>query len=117
MWLRYPLLVQVLLDMAADRGAFVDQSQSLNAFIADPDHKKLTAMHFYGWKRGLKTGMYYLRTKPATQAIQFTVDKGSSGGAGKKAAKKAAAVSTAAVGAAAAAPVAVFGEACTSCSG
>src|SRR5690606_18130237 len=64
-----------LLDMAADRGAFIDQSQSLNAFIAAPDFSKLTSMHFYGWKKGLKTGMYYLRTKPAANAIQFTVDQ------------------------------------------
>jgi len=64
-----------IIDMAADRGRFVDQSQSLNLFIADPTAEKLTAMHFYAWKRGLKTGMYYLRTKPAVNAIQFTVDK------------------------------------------
>ena len=63
-----------LIDMAADRGVYVDQSQSLNAFIAQPDYEKLTSLHFHGWKRGLKTGMYYLRTKPAAQAIQFTVD-------------------------------------------
>ena len=61
--------------MAADRAAYVDQSQSLNLFVADPDHDKLTAMHFYAWKRGLKTGMYYLRTRPAVQAIQYTVEK------------------------------------------
>lgn len=63
-----------IIDMAADRGQFVDQSQSLNLFIADPTAEKLTAMHFYAWKKGLKTGMYYLRTKPAVNAIQFTVD-------------------------------------------
>mmetsp|Transcript_89145 Transcript_89145/g.249481 ORF Transcript_89145/g.249481 Transcript_89145/m.249481 type:complete len:82 (-) Transcript_89145:583-828(-) len=61
--------------MAADRGKFIDQSQSLNLFIADPTMDKLTAMHFYAWKKGLKTGMYYLRTKPAVNAIQYTVDK------------------------------------------
>ena len=61
--------------MAADRGAFIDQSQSLNIHIAEPNYGKLTSMHFYAWKLGLKTGMYYLRTKPAAQAIQFTVDK------------------------------------------
>eukprot|EP00834_Sanchytrium_tribonematis_P005638 NODE_354_length_8925_cov_1.106050.p7 type:complete len:115 gc:universal NODE_354_length_8925_cov_1.106050:7281-7625(+) len=60
--------------MAADRGAYIDQSQSMNVFIAQPDYKKLSSMHFYGWKRGLKTGMYYLRTKPAADAIKFTVD-------------------------------------------
>lgn len=64
-----------IIDMAADRGRFIDQSQSLNLFIADPTVDKLTAMHFYAWKKGLKTGMYYLRTKPAVNAIQFTVDK------------------------------------------
>ncbi|KRX90605.1 Ribonucleoside-diphosphate reductase large subunit [Trichinella pseudospiralis] len=64
-----------VIDMAAERGAFIDQSQSLNIHIAEPNYAKLTSMHFYGWKRGLKTGMYYLRTKPAVTAIQFTVDK------------------------------------------
>jgi ribonucleoside-diphosphate reductase alpha subunit len=67
-----------IIDMSADRGRFVDQSQSLNLFIADPNADKLTAMHFYAWKKGLKTGMYYLRTKPAVNAIQYTVDKGPS---------------------------------------
>jgi ribonucleoside-diphosphate reductase alpha chain len=62
-----------LIDMAADRGAFIDQSQSLNIFIDQPNHAKMSSMHFYGWKKGLKTGMYYLRTKPAAQAIKFTV--------------------------------------------
>jgi len=66
-----------IIDMAADRGKFIDQSQSLNLFIADPNMDKLTAMHFYAWKKGLKTGMYYLRTKPAVNAIQYTVEKGS----------------------------------------
>lgn len=65
---------RVLMDMAADRGAFIDQSQSLNCFVKEPSYAKLTSMHFYGWKKGLKTGMYYLRTKPAVNAIQFTVD-------------------------------------------
>uniref|UniRef100_H2ZNV8 Ribonucleoside-diphosphate reductase n=1 Tax=Ciona savignyi TaxID=51511 RepID=H2ZNV8_CIOSA len=64
-----------IVKMAADRAAFIDQSQSLNIHIAEPNYAKLTSMHFYGWKSGLKTGMYYLRTKPAAQAIQFTVDK------------------------------------------
>ena len=94
-----------IIDMAADRGKFVDQSQSLNLFIADPNYDKLTAMHFYGWKKGLKvreglvcltlcvcvcdhknqhidllfctkqTGMYYLRTKAAVNAIQYTVEQ------------------------------------------
>ena len=96
-----------IIDMAADRGKFIDQSQSLNLFIADPTVDKLTAMHFYAWKKGLKvrlfyllsikdifvlfhqcfififikqfvfqTGMYYLRTRPAVNAIQYTVEKG-----------------------------------------
>ncbi|HKX72646.1 MAG TPA: ribonucleoside-diphosphate reductase subunit alpha [Candidatus Saccharimonadales bacterium] len=62
-----------IIDMAADRGAFIDQSQSLNMFIGEPNFGKLTSMHFYAWKKGLKTGMYYLRTQPAAQAIKFTV--------------------------------------------
>ena len=64
-----------LIDMSADRGAFIDQSQSLNIWMKNPTFAKITSMHFYGWKKGLKTGMYYLRTKAASQAIQFTVDK------------------------------------------
>ncbi|XP_023321840.1 ribonucleoside-diphosphate reductase large subunit [Eurytemora carolleeae] len=64
-----------VLEQAADRGAFIDQSQSLNIHIADANFGKMSSMHFYGWKLGLKTGMYYLRTKAAAQAIQFTVDK------------------------------------------
>ncbi|MCS7004116.1 MAG: ribonucleoside-diphosphate reductase subunit alpha [Cytophagales bacterium] len=63
-----------IIDMAADRGAFICQSQSLNLFMANPTHSKLTSMHFYAWKKGLKTGMYYLRTKPASEAVKFTVD-------------------------------------------
>ncbi|PJZ84885.1 ribonucleoside-diphosphate reductase subunit alpha [Leptospira harrisiae] len=65
-----------LIDMARDRGAFICQSQSLNLFVESPTVAKLTSMHFYAWKQGLKTGMYYLRTKAASQAIQFTIDKG-----------------------------------------
>jgi ribonucleoside-diphosphate reductase alpha chain len=64
-----------LIDMAADRGAFICQSQSLNLFVDNPTASKLTSMHFYGWKKGLKTGMYYLRTQAATQAVQFTIEK------------------------------------------
>ena len=63
-----------LVDLSADRGRYIDQSQSLNCFIAKPDYAKLTTYHFHGWKRGLKTGMYYLRTQPAAAAIQFTLD-------------------------------------------
>ena len=64
-----------LIDMAADRGAFICQSQSLNLFVDSPTTSKLTSMHFYAWRKGLKTGMYYLRSKAATQAVQFTVEK------------------------------------------
>ena len=64
-----------LIDLAADRGAFICQSQSLNLFVDNPTTSKLTSMHFYGWKKGLKTGMYYLRSQAATQAVQFTIEK------------------------------------------
>lgn len=64
-----------LIDMAADRGAYICQSQSLNLFIQDANFAKLTSMHFYAWKKGLKTGMYYLRSKSAADAIKFTVDQ------------------------------------------
>ncbi|TNM85010.1 hypothetical protein fugu_009188 [Takifugu bimaculatus] len=66
---------KTVLKMAADRGAYIDQSQSLNIHIAEPTYGKLTSMHFYGWKLGLKTGMYYLRTKPAANPIQFTLNR------------------------------------------
>ena len=66
---------RTIIDMAADRGAYICQSQSLNLFVDTPTASKLTSMHFYGWKKGLKTGMYYLRTQAATQAVQFTVEK------------------------------------------
>lgn len=66
---------KTVLKMAAERGAFIDQSQSLNIHIAEPNYGKLTSMHFYGWKQGLKTGMYYLRTRPAANPIQFTLNK------------------------------------------
>ena len=68
-----------LIDMAADRGAFICQSQSLNLFVESPKTAKLTSMHFYAWRKGLKTGMYYLRTKAAAQAVQFTVEKQEAG--------------------------------------
>lgn len=64
-----------ILEMAADRGAYICQSQSLNIFMENANFAKLTSMHFYGWKKGLKTGMYYLRTKAATDAIKFTIEK------------------------------------------
>ena len=66
---------KIIIDMAADRGAYICQSQSMNVFLQEPNFGKLTSMHFYAWKKGLKTGMYYLRSKAATSAIQFTVDK------------------------------------------
>ena len=66
---------RALIDMSADRGAYICQSQSLNVFMENVNTAKLTSMHFYSWKKGLKTGMYYLRTKAATDAIKFTVDK------------------------------------------
>jgi ribonucleoside-diphosphate reductase alpha chain len=64
---------KTLIDMAADRGAFICQSQSMNLFMAQPTIAKLSSMHFYTWQKGLKTGIYYLRAKAATQAVQFTV--------------------------------------------
>lgn len=63
-----------IIEMAADRGQYIDQSQSLNLFLASPSPGRITSMHFYAWKRGLKTGAYYLRTKSAVDAIKFTVD-------------------------------------------
>ena len=65
---------KAIIDMAADRGAFICQSQSMNVFVQDANFGKLTSMHFYAWEKGLKTGMYYLRTKSAADAIKFTVD-------------------------------------------
>jgi ribonucleotide reductase alpha subunit len=72
-----------LIDMSADRGAYVCQSQSLNLWMEEPQYSNLTSMHFYAWRRGLKTGIYYLRRKAKHQAQQFTVEpeqKGSNGG-------------------------------------
>lgn len=66
---------KVVIDMASDRGAYICQSQSLNIHIAEPSTARLTSMHFYAWKKGLKTGMYYLRSRPKADAIQFTVDQ------------------------------------------
>ena len=63
-----------IIDMAASRGKYIDQSQSLNLFLESPKSASLTSMHFYAWKQGLKTGMYYLRSRPAVDAIKFTVD-------------------------------------------
>merc|ERR1711972_147828 len=65
---------RIVLDMAAERGKYIDQSQSLNIHMVDATTSKLSSMHFHGWQLGLKTGMYYLRTKAAVDAIKFTVD-------------------------------------------
>lgn len=70
----WELKQRTLIDHAAARGAFICQSQSLNLFVTEPSYAKLTSMHFYGWKKGLKTGCYYLRTKAAVMAQKFTVD-------------------------------------------
>src|SRR6201747_1292576 len=70
----WEIKMRTIIDMAADRGAYVCQSQSLNLFINAPNASKLTSMHFYAWKKGLKTGMYYLRTQAASQAVKFTVE-------------------------------------------
>ena len=64
-----------IINMAAGRGPFVDQSQSMNLYLQSPNHNKLSSMHFYGWRAGLKTGMYYLRSKAAVDPIQFTVEE------------------------------------------
>ena len=72
----WELKMRDIIDMAAERGKFVDQSQSLNLFVAEPTVARLNSMHFHAWRQGLKTGMYYLRTKPAVNAIQYTVDRG-----------------------------------------
>ena len=66
--------MKTIIDMSADRGAFVCQSQSLNLWLEDPTYNALTSMHFYSWKKGLKTGMYYLRRKAKHQAQQFTIE-------------------------------------------
>jgi len=65
--------MKTIIDMSADRGLFIDQSQSLNLWLEDPSYQNLTSMHFYSWKKGLKTGIYYLRRKPKHQAQQFTI--------------------------------------------
>ena len=63
-----------IIEMAADRGVYICQSQSMNLWVADPNYKGLTSMHFYAWKKGLKTGVYYLRRKPRHQVQQFTIE-------------------------------------------
>jgi ribonucleotide reductase alpha subunit len=65
---------KVLIDMAADRAPFICQSQSLNLFLSEPTYAKMSSMHMYAWKKGLKTGCYYLRTKAASSAQKFTVE-------------------------------------------
>jgi len=69
----YEISQRTIIDLAADRGAYICQSQSLNLFVENPSFAKLSSMHFYGWQKGLKTGMYYLRTKAATDPIKFTL--------------------------------------------
>ena len=66
---------KVIIDLAADRGAYICQSQSLNLFVENPNFGKLTSMHFYAWQKGLKTGMYYLRSKAAVDPIKFTLSE------------------------------------------
>jgi ribonucleoside-diphosphate reductase alpha chain len=66
--------MRTLIDMAADRGAFICQSQSLNLWLEDPNYSSLTSMHFYSWSKGLKTGIYYLRRRGRHQAQQFTIE-------------------------------------------
>ena len=65
---------RVIIDMARDRGAFIDQSQSMNLFVEDPTNAKLSSIHMYAWRQGLKTGMYYLRTRPKAKPIQFSLE-------------------------------------------
>ena len=77
---RIPLIryiCYIYISQAADRGAYICQSQSMNVHMAEASFGKLSSMHFYAWKKGLKTGMYYLRTRPKADAIQFTVDQSS----------------------------------------
>ncbi|NNK54788.1 MAG: ribonucleoside-diphosphate reductase subunit alpha, partial [Flavobacteriaceae bacterium] len=69
----WELSMKDIIDMSRHRGYFIDQSQSLNLFMENANFAKLTSMHFYAWKSGLKTGMYYLRTKSAVDAIKFTL--------------------------------------------
>lgn len=65
---------KIMINLAAARGPYICQSQSLNLYMPNPEHRKMTAMHFYGWEKGLKTGQYYLRSRPAVDAIKFTVN-------------------------------------------
>ena len=70
----WELSMRTVIDMAADRGPYVCQSQSMNLYSADPNFKKLSSMHFHAWRRGLKSGMYYLRSQPAAKAVQVTLE-------------------------------------------
>ena len=70
----WEMKMRTLIDMAADRAAFIDQSQSLNLFMEKPTYQRITSMHFYAWRKGLKTGMYYLRTQGASEALKFTIE-------------------------------------------
>jgi ribonucleotide reductase alpha subunit len=70
----FEMKMKSIIDMAADRGAFVCQSQSMNLFVESPDFQKLSSMHFYSWKVGLKTGIYYLRSRAKAKTQQFTID-------------------------------------------
>lgn len=65
---------KIIINLAADRAPFIDQSQSLNIHLSDPNYSKISSMHFYAWKQGLKTGMYYLRSRAAVDAIKFTLN-------------------------------------------
>ena len=65
---------KTIIDMAADRGVYIDQSQSMNLFVESPTVSKLSSMHMYAWKQGLKTGMYYLRSKAKSRPIQFSLE-------------------------------------------
>jgi ribonucleotide reductase alpha subunit len=69
----WELSQKVIIDLAADRAPFIDQTQSMNIFVERPTYAKLSSMHMYGWKQGLKTGSYYIRSKPARDAVKFTV--------------------------------------------
>ena len=78
MKMRYKTIWEIkqrkVIDMAIDRGKYICQSQSLNLFLESPDISTLTSMHFYSWSKGLKTGIYYLRSRPSSKAIQFTLN-------------------------------------------
>jgi len=69
----WELSMRAIIDMAADRAPYVDQSMSMNLFMDNPTHERLTSMHFYAWSKGLKTGMYYLRTRASADAIKVTL--------------------------------------------